>query len=121
MCIQRFASLLKIKFVAILTIGPYNQVALHQQRKPVLIILRKRVIMYQRNTATTFHTRLRKWYATTAMRAVTWLKIAMHLMMQAMEVEVNHITNKFESSNTDPVDETTPPTDGTVDGTMASP
>merc|ERR1712080_290046 len=76
-----------------------NLVALNQQEKIVLILLRKSVIMYQRSTATMSHTKLRKWYATAVMRVMTILKIAMHLLKQAINVKGNHILPHFLASN----------------------
>merc|ERR1712080_816984 len=79
---------------------PCNLVALNQQEKIVLILLRKSVIMYQRSTATMSHTRLRKWYATVVMRVMTMLKIAMHLLEQAINVKGNHILPHLLASKT---------------------
>merc|ERR1719361_622204 len=100
MYIQKFASLFKRKFVGVLTTRPCNLAALHQQEKIVLILLQKRARMYQRNTATRSPTRLRKWYVTAVMRVMTWLKIAMRLLMKVINFKGNYILPHFLASKT---------------------
>merc|ERR1711881_567789 len=100
MYILKFASRFKRKFVEVLITRPCNLAAWHQQGKIVLILLRKRVRMYPRNTATRSLTRLRKWSVTAVMGVMTWLKMAMRLLMQVTNVKGNHILPHFLASKT---------------------